>query len=57
MSRECCHNSGVNCFEQFRCQVCGWNPEVTECRKTKIRGTEPAEPVKKKGRSGGRKKA
>lgn len=33
----CKHNSGVNCYDQTKCDKCGWNPEVSKMRAAKTR--------------------
>lgn len=32
VGRSCIHNHGVVCEARDRCQVCGWNPEVSMAR-------------------------
>ena len=30
----------INCYASFNCSTCGWNPEVEEERKAKLRSGE-----------------
>ena len=36
---QCPYNEGCACtrYERLRCESCGWNPKVTECRNKEIR--------------------
>ena len=39
----CPHNNMVTCETQKKCQTCGWNPDVSECRVAMLRERLEAE--------------
>lgn len=51
--RKCPYTGGVQCIEQVRCCVCGWNPAVARSQQEKLREPKPVEKGKKKSRPSG----
>lgn len=40
MISSCPYASGIDCYEQYRCENCGWNPFVSMQRITENYGPE-----------------